>query len=163
MKNASYKGLAQAVCCAAFAAALAAGTMNSPAASAADAQACEGNNAVFELNTGVPPSDWSYRWSYGTASGSATQGTDFASVSGKLVFNSGEYTKSVSVATYKDTVNEGTESFVLKFSDFETKGFLRNTSGWVSTDPSQFYGMPPNEFEMDGAIVNRDSITGNCG
>ncbi len=162
MKNASKMGLAQAVSCAVFLAALAAGAMISPAASAADAQACEGNNAVFELTTSVPPSDWSYRWSYGTASGSATKGTDFASVSGKLVFNSGESTKSVSVATYKDTENEGTESFVLKFSDFETKGFLRNTSGWVSTDPSQFYGMPPDEFDMDGAIVNRDSITGNC-
>ena len=53
------QGLAQAVSCAVFAAALAAGAMISPAASAADAQACEGNNAVFELNSGFPPSDWS--------------------------------------------------------------------------------------------------------
>ena len=161
MKNASNKGLKWAVSCTVIAAALAAGAISSPAA-AADAKACEGNNAVFELNTGVPPSDWSYRWSYETASGSATNGTDFASVSGKLVFTSGEWKKTVSVATYTDTVNEGNENFDLKFSDFETKGFIRNTSGWVSTDPSQFYGMPPNEFDMDGVIVNRDAITEKC-
>ncbi len=162
MQNASDKSLKQAVSCTVLAAALAAGAISSPAASAADAQVCEGNNAVFKLETGVPPNDWSYRWSYETASGSATNGTDFASVSGKLVFNSGEWSKSVSVATYTDTLNEGNENFVLKFSDFETNGFLRNTSGWVSTDPSQFYGMPPDAFDMDGVIVNQDAVTGNC-
>ena len=164
MKKDSDKGFARAVSFAVFAAALVAGAMSSPVASAADAQACEGDDAVFTIATGVPPSDWwSYRWSYATASGSATKGTDFASVSGKLVFNSGESTKSVSVATYKDTLNEGNEDFDLKFSDFETKGLLSGTSGWVSTDPAQFYGMPSAQFDMDGEIVNRDSITGNCG
>ncbi len=163
MKNASDARPRQVAMCTVIAATLLAGAMSSPAALAADAQVCEGNDAVFGVNTGVPPSDWSYRWSYETVSGSATSGSDFASTSGKLVFESGEYNKSVSVATYKDTVNEGNEDFDLKFSDFETRGFVRGTSGWVSTDTSQFYGMPANEFDMDGVIVNRDAITDSCG
>ncbi len=110
MKTASNKGFARVVQCSVFAAALAAGAMISPAASASDAKACEGNDAVFKLETGIPPSDWSYRWSYETAGGSATQGMDFASVSGKLVFNSDEASKSISVATYKDTVERITPS-----------------------------------------------------
>ncbi len=109
---------------------------------------------VFTIDTGFPPNNWSYRWSYRTEDGTATAGEDFKSVSGKLEFGSGESKKTISVTTLKDCRSEGDESLVLKLYDFQVKGLYRDVSGWVTPQKEIARGFPPGEWEMQGRVVD---------
>ena len=68
-------------------------------------------------------------------SGTATAGTDYTATSGTLTFAAGETRKSVSVPILDDVIDEGTEYFLLRFSnaqgatldDREVEGLIRNT------------------------------------
>ncbi|MDI1298135.1 retention module-containing protein [Methylotenera sp.] len=53
---------------------------------------------------------------YGTASGTATSGTDFTSTPGTLTFAAGETTKTITVAITEDNVYEGPENFTVNLS-----------------------------------------------
>ena len=66
----------------------------------------------------------------------ATAGADYTATSGTLAFAAGETAKTVSVAILDDAIDEGTEYFLLRFSnpqgatlaagERETQGLIRN-------------------------------------
>ena len=67
--------------------------------------------------------------------GTATAGVDYTATSGTLTFAAGETSKSVSVLIIDDVIDEGSEYFLLRFSnpqgatldDSEVEGLIRNT------------------------------------
>ena len=69
------------------------------------------------------------------STGTATAGVDYTATSGTLTFAAGERWKSVSVPILDDVIDEGSEYFLLRFSnpqgatldDSEVEGLIRNT------------------------------------
>ena len=135
-----------------------------PAAAAQfQGSAREGSKLVITVNT-RHLLHFSVRWSYRTVSGSATAGDDFEPVSGRLEFGPGEYKKSVSVQTLKDCLKESREFVVLKFHDFQVKGYYRGFDGWM-TPPVKFVGLPA-EWQVEGEIIDvynhQDNLRRGC-
>ena len=72
---------------------------------------------------------------YATSDGTATGGTDFTAQSGTLTFTANETSKTVSIATMEDSMDEDDETFTLTLSspanarlgDAEATGTIRNT------------------------------------
>jgi hypothetical protein len=79
----------------------------------------EGATSVFTV-TKTGTASGTLTVDYGTASGSATSGSDFTATSGTLTFLAGDTSKTFSVPTIDDTVFEGAETFT---------GNLSNPSG----------------------------------
>lgn len=85
-----------------------------PSFAIGDAQGLEGQSLVFAVTrSGTSTGSWSVN--FATANGSATT-ADYAAQSGTLVFGSGETVKYISIATYTDSYNEATETFVVNLS-----------------------------------------------
>ena len=123
------------------------------AAWATDIEVGEGKTMVFTIDTNLPPTNWSYRWSYRTENGSATAGPDYESVSGRVTFGPGESKKSISVKALSDCLEEGDEVFVLKFYEFQMNGYYSNVEGWM-TPQIQLSQEFPRQFERQGKIVD---------
>ncbi len=54
---------------------------------------------------------------YGTVDGTAKAGSDYQAATGRLTFNPGETTKTISVVMVNDRLNESQESFLLRLSN----------------------------------------------
>lgn len=136
---------ARARCAALAVAVLAAGAVPAQASDCVD----EGDDMVFTVELGAAPNGWSVRYSYGTKEDTATEGEDYKKKTGKVVFDSGEDDKTVSVTTYTDTVDEDEESVQLVLDNRETNGLLvtyvngqrQLVQGWVATE-LEIYGIP---------------------
>ena len=88
-----------------------------PSLSIADAPAVEeGETARFAVRLS-PASELTVTVSYGTAGGTATEGTDYSRASGTLTFAPGDTEKSVSVQTREDTLDEPDETFTVELSN----------------------------------------------
>ncbi|MBI4259050.1 MAG: hypothetical protein HY658_00655 [Actinobacteria bacterium] len=92
------------------------GVDEGPALSVDDVTVAEGDTAVFTVRLDPPNGSDTVTVDYATASGSATQGTDFPAVSGSLEFPPGEVTRTVSVPTTQDAVFEHDETFFLRLT-----------------------------------------------
>ena len=95
------------------------GTINdgdaAPELSIADATAVtEGASATFVVS--MAASGKQVEVSYATEDGTAGQPEDYTSVSGTLTFEAGDTTKTVTVATVDDAVDEADETFTVKLS-----------------------------------------------
>ena len=86
-----------------------------PALSVADASATEGDAVEFTVSLSVATGE-QVTVAYATSGGTATSGTDFTADSGTLTFAANETSKTVSIATTEDQVNENDESFTLTLS-----------------------------------------------
>ena len=119
--------------------ATATGTINDddslPAASVADASAAEGDAVAFTVSLSEASSQ-QVTVEYATSDGTAAAGEDYTATSGTLAFQAGEVTKTISVPTTEDTVDDGGETFTLALSnpssgvqlgDAEATGTIRNT------------------------------------
>ncbi|WP_420636883.1 Calx-beta domain-containing protein [Candidatus Palauibacter sp.] len=119
--------------------ATATGTINDnddsqPAVSVSDASAAEGDSVAFTVSLSAT-SGQQVTVQYATSDGTATSGTDFTAESGTLTFAANETSKTVSVATTDDSVDEDDETFTLTLSspanatlgDAEATGTIRNT------------------------------------
>ena len=102
--------------------------------SVSDASAAEGDSAVFTVSLSAA-SDGEVTVDYATSDGTATAGEDYTATSGTLTFAANETSKTVSVATTDDSVDEDGETFTLTLSnasgaglgDGEATGTIRNT------------------------------------
>ena len=100
--------------------ATATGTINDndeslPAVSVSDATSAEGDAVAFTVSLSAASSQ-QVTVEYATSGGTATSGTDFTAESGTLTFAANETSKTVSVATTDDSVNEEDETFTLTLS-----------------------------------------------
>ena len=102
--------------------------------SVSDASAAEGDAAVFTVSLSAA-SDGEVTVDYATSDGTAAAGEDYTATSGTLAFQAGEVTKTISVPTTEDAVDDGGETFTLTLSnasgaglgDGEATGTIRNT------------------------------------
>ena len=85
-----------------------------------DVSVGEGNsstrNVVFTVSL-TPASAQTVTVTYATADGTATADTDYVSAEGALAFAPGETTKTITVITKGDTLNEANETFFVNLSD----------------------------------------------
>ena len=134
--------------------ATATGTINDddeslPTVSVSDASADEGDAVAFTVSLSEASSQ-QVTVDYATSDGTATSGTDFTTESGMLTFAANETTKTVSVATTDDSVDEEDETFTLTLSsptnatlgDATATGTINDND--VSTTPltASFSDMP---------------------
>ena len=87
-----------------------------PSVSIADADAEEGDSLSFTV-TLSEATTVAVSVDYGTSSGTATQGTDFAEASGTLTFSAGTTSKTVTVSTTEDTTREDDETFTVTLTN----------------------------------------------
>ena len=87
-----------------------------PSLSIADATAVEGETARFAVRLDAA-GEQTVRVSYGTAGGTATEGTDYSGASGTLTFAPGETEKIISVQTREDETDEPDETFLVTLSN----------------------------------------------
>ncbi|WP_420633094.1 Calx-beta domain-containing protein [Candidatus Palauibacter sp.] len=92
-----------------------AGAVSTPAVSVSDASAAEGDAVAFTVSLSATSSQ-QVTVAYATSGGTATSGTDFTAQSGTLTFAANETSKTVSVATTDDSVDEENETFTLTLS-----------------------------------------------
>ena len=121
--------------------------------SVADASADEGDAVVFTVSLSAA-SDDEVTVEYETAGGTATSGTDFGADSGTLTFAAGETTKTVSVATTDDAVDEADETFTLTLSD-PANATLGNAmaTGTIKDDDT-----PPTVGVSDASASEGDAV-----
>ena len=86
-----------------------------PTVSVSDANATEGDAVEFTVSLSAASSQ-AVTVQYATSAGTAESGTDFAAASGTLTFGATETSKTVSVATTSDLVDEENETFTLTLS-----------------------------------------------
>ena len=126
-----------------------AGPVIIPAVSVSDASAAEGDAVAFAVSLSAASSQQA-TVEYATSDGTATSGTDYTAESGTLTFAANETTKTVSVATTDDSVDEDNETFTLTLSspanatlgDATATGTINDND--VSTTPltASFSDMP---------------------
>ena len=92
-----------------------AGAVSTPAVSVSDASAAEGDTVAFTVSLSAASSQ-QVTVEYATSDGTATSGTDFTAESGTLTLAANETSKTVSVATTDDSVDEEDETFTLTLS-----------------------------------------------
>jgi hypothetical protein len=88
---------------------------------------------------------------YSAAGGTATEGDDFKSVSGLLVFNPGETNKTFSVPIYDDSINEPGETVLLALSN-PTNGVAGAPARLTIVDDDP----PLASFSTNSYTVNED-------
>ena len=86
-----------------------------PELSIGDAAVEEGDTAQFPV-TLSPASSQQVTVAYATSNGTATAGTDYTTQNGTLIFTAGEKTKTISVPTTDDTVDESDKAFTVDLS-----------------------------------------------
>ena len=98
------------------------------------------SQAAFTVTLSIP-SATPVTVNYAAASGSATAGADFTSVSGTLTFAPGQTTQTVIVPTLNDTSAEGTETFTLTLSNPSGATITRAQATGTITDEdtTKFY------------------------
>jgi len=91
-----------------------------PGLSVADVAVAEGTGgtvtATFTVSLDFPRRE-AITVTYATADGTAQAGSDYTAASGKLTFNPGEKTRTVTVTVTSDALNEADESFFLTLTD----------------------------------------------
>ena len=107
-------------------------------------------NAVVQVTVSQPHSN-SVTVNYTTVNGSATQGSDFNAVSGKLTFLKNEMTKSITIPIRGDLLAEPTESFSVRLSNPKTATISRG-EGFVTIADNE-----PRVTIGDASIVEGDS------
>ena len=133
-----------------------AGPVIIPAVSVSDASAAEGVAVVFTVSLSAASSQ-QVTVAYATLGGTATSGTDFTAQSGTLTFAANETSKTVSVATTDDSVDEEDETLTLTLSspanatlgDATATGTINDDD--VSTTPltASFSNMPASHTAED--------------
>ena len=89
-----------------------------PGLSVADARVEEAANVMVDFAVTLSRASTStVTVDYATSDGTATAGSDYTASSGRLTFEAGDTTKTVSVAVIEDPINEGEETFTLTLSN----------------------------------------------
>jgi hypothetical protein len=125
------------------------GTTSSPTLSVADVSASESAGSITFTVTRAGDTSGASSVSFATASGTATQGTDFTATTGTLNFAAGATTASTSVSITGDTTFEAAETIL----------FNLNSATGATISDSQATGTITN----DDAALALSSLDGNNG
>ena len=106
---------------------------DTPTLSIADAAASEGDPAVFTVTVSGNRTG-SVTVDYNTAAGTASQDSDYTHTSGSLTFATNESSKTISVPTVEDTVEEQTETFTVTLSNPSGAAIQNGTATGTITD-----------------------------
>ncbi len=98
-----------------------------PSVSVAAASGVEGSPVVFTVSMSAA-STQTVEVTYATTPNTATSGIDFTAMSGVLTFTSGEMSKTVSVVTIDDSIDESDETFTLVLSSASAGVTLANAT-----------------------------------
>ena len=130
-----------------------AGPVIIPTVSVSDASAAEGDAVAFTVSLSAASSEQA-TVEYATSDGTATSGTDYTADSGTLTFAANETTKTVSVATTDDSVDESDETFTLTLSS-ATNATLGDATatGMIEDDDS-----PPVLSVSDASAAEGDAV-----
>ena len=117
--------------------------------SVSDASAAEGDSVVFTVSLSAA-SDRQVTVDYATSGGTATSGTDFTAESGTLTFAANETSKTLSVATTDDSVDEENETFTLTLTsptnatldDATATGTIRDNDTTATPLTASFKNLP---------------------
>ena len=107
---------------------------DTPTLSVSDKSASEGTGTLAFTVTLSAQSGQQVTVAYATASGTATEGTDYTAASGTLTFAAGETTKTVAVTLADDTLDEPDEAFELRLSAPGNATLARGTATGTITD-----------------------------
>lgn len=143
------------------------GTINNndtaPSFSVDNVTVTEGATVTFTV-TKTGATAFSHNISYATANSTASAGTDYTSISGTLTFAAGETSKTVSVLTADDAINENAESFFLNLSN-ATNGATINDAQGVATlndnDDAPSFAVNDVTVTEGGALVFTVTKTGS--
>ena len=92
------------------------GTVSGEGLTIADASAAEGGSLAFTVSL-TPVSGRAVTVDYATSNGTAVAGTDYTAASGSVTLAAGDITKTVTVATTEDTLDEDDETFTVTLSN----------------------------------------------
>ena len=104
-----------------------------PTVSVSDGSATEGDAVAFTVSLSAASSR-QVTVEYATSGGTATSGTDFTAASGTLTFAANETSKTVSVSTADDSVDEENEAFTLTLSNPANATLADSTATGTITD-----------------------------
>ena len=143
--------------------------------SVADATAEEGAQLAFRV-TLSRTSERRVSVSYRTEDGTATAGEDYSAVSGTLIFAPGETTKTITVATRDDSIDDDGETVMLRLTsysgayleDSKATGTIHNSDplpqGWLSrfgrTGAVHIVDMLNSRFDEAAGADNRFTLGG---
>ena len=124
-----------------------------PTVSASDGSASEGDAVEFTVSLSAASSQ-QVTVQYATSGGTAASGTDFTAASGTLTFVANETSKTVSVSTTNDSLDEENETFTLTLSSptHATLGDATAT-GTINDDDDG----PPTVSVSDGSASEGDA------
>jgi hypothetical protein len=109
-----------------------------PTIAVRDVAVVEGNSGTAQATFVVAlsgPASQSVSFSYATANGTATAGSDYVATSGALSFTPGQVEKSVVVLVNGDTVDETQETFFLDISNVQNATVNSNRgTGFINDD-----------------------------
>jgi len=121
-----------------------------PSVSVSNADAFEGFDAVFQVQLSTA-SGQAVTINYSTASGTATAGVDFQSVSGSITIPAGSTTGEIRVPTIFDTNDEGPETFTLQFNVVNATASATTATGTVrDVPPASLSGYVYGDSNKDG-------------
>jgi hypothetical protein len=130
-----------------------------PLFSVGDASAIEGGTLVFTVTrSGTTASTFSL--GYATANGSAGAGTDYSARSGTLTFGPAESTKTVSVPTTDDVLDENSETLSLDLADASGGAAIADTQG-IGTISDNDDPPPPGSNQPPVTVTDSLSL-GRC-
>ena len=131
---------------------------NTPTLSIADAAASEGDPVVFTVTlTGARTG--SVTVSYATVGGTAQQGSDYTHTSRSLTFAANESSKTISVPTVEDDIQEQTESFTVNLSNPSGATIQDGTAtGTINDDDDDGGGNTPTLSIADAAASEGDPV-----
>ena len=123
--------------------------------SVSDGSASEGDAVEFTVSLSAPSSQ-QVTIQYATSSGTAASGTDFTAASGTLTFVANETSKTVSVSTLDDSLDEENETFTLTLSSptNATLGDAIATGTIIDNDESS----PLTVSVSDGSASEGDAV-----
>ena len=126
-----------------------------PTVSVSDASASEGDAVEFTVSLSAASSQ-QVTVQFGTSGGTAASGTDFTAASGTLTFVANETSKTVSVSTTNDSLDEENETFTLTLSSptNATLGDAIATGTIIDNDESS----PLTVSVSDGSASEGDAV-----
>jgi chitinase len=119
---------------------------NPPTVSVGDASAAEGGTATFTA-TLSQASGKTITVSYATQDVTAVAGTDYTNTSGSITFNPGETSKTFTVATTTDSLDEDNETFNVNLSSPSN----------VTINDGQGVGTVSDDDPLVGIVIGNDS------
>ena len=129
-----------------------------PSLTLADATADEGDDLSFTVSLGTA-SGRAVTVNYATSDGTAVAGSDYTAASGTLTFAAGDMTKTVTVSTTEDELDEDDETFTFTLSSPGNAGLAGGDTTLAATGTITDNDEPPGTVSGEGLAIADASAT----